>query len=333
MTLGVGGNGNWLEKTQKIMHDNKKHIALLVIVLTLLGCASPYKFKPQKDEYEYFFGVKLPVLSDNKKQFIVTDKIKKAIKNVKDYNEVDRSDPAMRQKYLLGSKAQFHDYRKNKEVCYFFDNNICSGFQKNFYKSINALKVLNKKIYFVVTVTTTYHQNGKIKNYDNSIYFYLTEGGFNYGKEYTYSENGKVLFEIDFDKNFSMKLSKVFELAAPFLSKIKDSTSIIDVSRKFDQNIGYWVIQNWETSEIEVADSLGVHKGTNYNLVIIDDKARKVITGEKCTPLTIPQKKLDIDDLIKKNNNQYNKYYLPDLYKKRQKILDSLEIALKNKKW
>ena len=130
-----------------------------------------------------------------------------------------------------------------------------------------------------------------------------------------------------------MKLTKVFDLAAPFLSKIRDSTATIDVTRKFDQNSGYWVIQNWETSEIEVSDSLGVHKGTNYNLVIIDDKARKVITGEKCTPLTIPQKKLVIDDLIKKNNNQYNKYYLPDLYKKRQKILDSLEIALKNKKW
>ena len=318
------------------MYDNKKYIALLVIVLTLLGCASPYKFKPQKDEYQYFFGIKLPVLSHNQKQFIVTDKMKKAIKNVKDFKwEEYHNNSSLKRKYFIGSiKNSFSDYGKKYDIRYRFENDNLIYCSKNFYKHSPYLKIRNKKVWLNVSNSLIYFPNGKIKYYYSNFYSEITNDcSFEYGKECTFSENGEVLFEIDYDKNFNMKLTKVFELASPFLSKIKDSTATIDVSRKFDQNSGYWVIQNWETSEIEVSDSLGVHKGTNYNLVIIDDKARKVITGEKCTPLPIPQKKLNIDDLIKKNNSNFNKYYLPDLYKKRQKILDSLEIALKNKKW
>ena len=68
----------WLlaRKMQKIMQENKRHIIFVLLALTVLGCSSvnENKFKPLKDKYENFFGIKLPVLSDNKKQFIVTNK-------------------------------------------------------------------------------------------------------------------------------------------------------------------------------------------------------------------------------------------------------------------
>ena len=317
------------------MHDNKKYIALLVIVLTLLGCASPYKFKPQKDEYQYFFGIKLPVLSDNKKQFIVTYKIKKAIKNVKDFKwEEYHNNPSLKRKYFIGSiENSFTDYGKKYDIRYRFENDNLIYCSKNFYLNFPFLNGIKEKLFLKSLNHYVYYPNGNIRTYNSVLRSKITDNYLEYGKDYIFSENGEVLFEIDYEKNFNMKLTKVFELAAPFLSKIKDSTATIDVTRKFDQNSGYWVIQNWETSEIEVSDSLGVHQGTNYNLVIIDDKAQKVIAGKKFTPLKHLQKTIDIDVMIKDYNNQYNNNYLADLYKKRRKKLDSLEIALKNKKW
>ena len=264
--------------------------------------------------------------------------MKKALKAVKDFKWKEYHNNAfIKRKYFIGSKNQFYDYGKKYDILYSFADTLYSyGYyscQKNYYLYSPYLKTINDKIFFRPTTYIDYYPNGNIRNYRSDIRSRITDNYLEYGKEYTFSENGELLFEIDYDKNFSMKLTKVFELASPYISVIKDSTSIIDVTRKFDQNSGYWVIENWETSEIEVSDSLGVHKGTNYNLVIIDDKAQKVIEGKKFTPLKQLQKTIDIDVMIKEYNKQYNKDYLTDLYKKRYKILDSLKIALKNKKW
>lgn len=318
------------------MQGNKRYIIFIVLVSIILGCSSTYKFKPQKDEYQYFFGIKLPVLSDNKKQFIVTDKMKKAIKTVKDYNwEEYHNNEIIKRKFFIGDENSFYDYRENKEIHYGFsnehkDNSVSIGF----YKLSPYIKILNKKVWLYISNSFNYYPNSKIRYFRSNMYSTITNDcSLEYGKECNFSENGEVLFEIDYEKNFSMKLTKVFELASPYISEIKDSTSIIDVTRKFDQNSGYWVIQNWEASEIEVSDSLGVHKGTNYNLVIIDDKTQKVIAGKKFIPLKQLQKTIDINVMIKEYNSQYNKDYLTDLYKKRRKIVDSLDSVLKNKKW
>ena len=86
------------------MEGSKINIVYVFLVLTFLGCSSlnDNKFRPKKDRYQYFFGIKLPVLSDNKKQFIVTDKMKKAVKNVKDFKwEEYHNNEAIKRKYFI----------------------------------------------------------------------------------------------------------------------------------------------------------------------------------------------------------------------------------------
>ncbi|MFN3640052.1 MAG: hypothetical protein ACK4UK_03970, partial [Flavobacterium sp.] len=90
------------------MQGSKTYIALTMLVLLTIGCGSTYKFKPPKDKYQYFFGIKLPVLSDNEKQFVVTNKMKKAIKNAKDFNcKRDELYDSLKKKYLHFNFVKF----------------------------------------------------------------------------------------------------------------------------------------------------------------------------------------------------------------------------------
>lgn len=307
------------------MQGNKRYFIFILLVSLTIGCRSTYKFKPQRDEYHYFFGIKLPVLSNGQKQFIVTDKMKKAIKNAKDFEwKRDELYNSLKKKYLLVEEESYYLYNNENYIRYNFFSDGRSIYQKNYFITTPYLEALKKQLDMQIICDSKYNQNGNIVYYSSNILCEMSLGSnFPFGKKILFDNKGILIFEIDYEKKFNMKFTEVFELVSNKLPKYDEKTKIT-LKRFFDEENGYWIIIYGKSLE----------KITSYNeyiskkVLIIDDKTQKIVFEQNIDPNHDDFYNINQNDIlelyIKSINKQYNVEYLSELEDKFNSIYKNI---------
>jgi hypothetical protein len=260
---------------------------LFVFLLTACGTTKQKRIQPAKNHFEVFFGLKLPVLSDNKKVFQYTKRVDQARKLL----TVNGKDSIYRDR--------FEDvYQKNKEefISYTYDftaNNIVNITEYYYQKLPQIHSSIKGGILHIHANLNFYKDTGRIRKYRSSISSEkVFEYGFDYGIWYVFDEKGKIVYSIDFEKRYQMKLADVIDLFIANTPSFEQGKAL-DVSRVFDKDSSYWVIYYEK-------------EGRGYNFVI-DDAAKKIISPDQ------KEKYLNKYEIITTYSKNFDKKYLQNL--------------------
>jgi hypothetical protein len=260
---------------------------LFVFLLTACGTTKQKRIQPAKNHFEVFMGLKLPVLSENKKVFQYTKRVDQARKLL----TVNGKDSIYRD--------HFEDvYQKNKEelISYTYDftaNNIINITEYYYQKLPPIHSSIKGGILHIHANLNFYKDTGRIRKYRSSISSEKVFAyGFDYGKWYVFDEKGRIVHSIDFEKHYQMKLGDVIDLFIANTPSFEQGKEL-EISRVFDRDNSYWVVHYED-------DIRG------YN-VVIDDAAKKIINPEQT------ESYLDEYQIITAYNKNFNAKYLRNL--------------------
>lgn len=265
----------------------KLNMISLLSALLFLSCGSnkQKRIQPAKNHFDVFMGLKLPVLSDNKKVFQYTKRVDQARKLLKGKDSIYRD--------------HFEDiYAKNKQefisyTYYFTANNIVNITEYYYQKLPQIHSSIKGGILHIHADLNFYKDTGRIRKYRCSISSEkVFKSGFDYGIWYVFDEKGKIVYTIDFEKRYQMKLADVIDLFIANTPSFEQGKAL-DVSRVFDKDNSYWVIYYEK-------------EGRGYNLVI-DDATKKTISPDQ------KEKYLNKYEIITTYNKNFDKKYLQNL--------------------
>lgn len=273
----------------KFKFDETLKVIWLLSFLLCISCEAikQKRIQPKKNHFEAFFGLKLPVLSENKKVFQYTKRVDQTRKLL----TLNGKDSIYRNR--------FEDvFQKNKEefISYTYDftpNNIVNITEYYYQKLPEIHSSIKSGILHIHANLNFYKDTGRIKKYRCSISSEnVFSHGFDYGKWYVFDEKGKIVYSIDFEKHYQMKLADVIDLFIANVSSFEQG-KVLDVSRVFDKDNSYWVIYYDKG-------------GRGYNLVI-DDATKKIISPDQ------KEKYLNKYEIITTYNKNFDKKYLQNL--------------------
>jgi hypothetical protein len=271
----------------KFKVDKTLKVIWLLSFLLCISCGvNKLKWiQPAKNHFEVFMGLKLPVFSDNKKVFQYTKKVDQARKLLKGKDSIYRD--------------HFEDiYAKNKQefisyTYYFTANNIINIAEYYHQRLPQIHSSIKDGILHIHANLNFYKDTGRIRKYKCSISSEkVFEYGFDYGKWYVFDEKGKIVYSIDFEKHYQMKLADVIDLFIANTPSFEQGKEL-EISRVFDKDNSYWVV-HYEN------DIRG------YN-VVIDDAAKKIINPEQT------ESYLKDYEIITAYNKNFDKKYLQNL--------------------
>jgi len=291
----------------------QKKLKITVLLFTLLiaisSCKSSKIIDKEKinlmkdDEFVYINGLKIPVLSEDKKVFKETPAFKKAKKKILEPNEelyrefreeyeklkaenknlkYDEFRKIKRRKHFISTdniidenNLRFIDEREDGSTReYSYRDGRIRFYKETFPQETDIIDLYGNRITLYFRTCLEYYPNGNIKSYAVQLNSNHMMSGTRYirnlnvGTWYLFDEQGNITKRIDIENLFETKLSEIFDYvfnSGDLLLVRKDGT----VSTRL-----FCVSRKFSSKGNEW--SIKIHTGTNYVWYIyIDDKTGK----------------------------------------------------------
>jgi len=192
-----------------------------------------------KNKFKEINGLKIPVLTEDKKVFVETPTFKEALKKVVDFKDFIKnfdskkfSNSSEREKEykkesnnLFFNHLVYNNYSKNiitdkrsdgsEFIYYYNDDRTINHIKQKFIQKTDIIGRFGHKVELEYTVSMVYYPNGKLKEYrivansmpDNFLW------DLKVGKWFWFDEDGKIIKKIDIEKHYNVKLSDIIDFA------------------------------------------------------------------------------------------------------------------------